>query len=214
MLPAQKKVLIILSDASSFELRKPDGTTVDEESGFFLSELARPLARIIDSGYTVCFASPNGGKPNVDPLSKSTVMAFLGAWWIQRREEELIQKMELENNLLHPRPFASIFWGLGRILNHFHTLEKPTASLCHGPYAFLSTQPFAYKGYKLISWSDTEEGLVETLKGGEITKVQSSLANAGAVMIDTLAAKAGSINVDREVVTGEPELLDKVLLPA
>ena len=245
---AQKKVLIILSDAASFKLRKPDGNTVDESTGFFLSELARPLVALIDAGYAVTFASPEGRQPSIDPLSQSTAMAFLGAWWIKRREEAVIKQMELESNLLAPRPFASIqneelrtFSGvfipgghapltdlgnndeLGRILTYFHSHAKPTgalhpllripllrsnflgdhaASLCHGPYAFLSTKPFAYKGYKLISWSDTEESLVETLKGGEIEKVQSSLSNAGAEMIDSVGAKTGSLSVDREVVTG------------
>ncbi|KZW03215.1 ThiJ/PfpI family protein [Exidia glandulosa HHB12029] len=224
---SSKKVLIVLSDANAFPLRKNDGSVVDEETGFFLSELAKPLMRLLDAGYEVTFASPQGKQPNIDPLSKSTPLAFLGMWWQKRKEEDLIKKMELENNILAPRPFSSIsdqelesFAGvfipgghapltdlgadaeLGRILAHFHSRAKPTAAICHGPYAFLSTKPFAYTGYKMISWSDTEEKLVETLKGGEIEKVQSSLANAGAEMVDTIGAKTGAISVDRELVTG------------
>lgn len=238
-----KKVLIVLSDAHAFALRKSDGTVVEEETGFFLSELAKPLTRLLDAGYDVTFASPQGKQPNIDPLSRSTPLAFLGMWWQKAKEEKLIKQMELENNLLAPRPFASIsdkeldaFAGvfipgghapltdlgadpeLGRILSHFHSRAKPTgascvsvavvthtrdaAVICHGPYALLSTKPFAYKGYKIISWSDTEEKLVETLKGGEIEKVQSALANAGAEMIDTVGAKTGAISVDRELVSG------------
>lgn len=223
----QKKVLIILSDAHAFPLHKPDGTVTDEESGFFLSELAKPLMRILDAGYAVTFASPQGKQPNIDPLSKSTPLAFLGAWWQKRKEEKLVKQMELENNLLSPRPFRTIpdeeletFAGvfipgghapltdlgadaeLGRILTHFHTRSKPTAVICHGPYALLSTKPFAYSGYEIISWSDKEEKLIESLKGGEVEKVQSALANAGAKMVDTIGAKTGSITVDRELVSG------------
>jgi hypothetical protein len=47
------KVLIILSDAHSFPLKKADGTVVDEETGFFLMELAKPLSKILDAGYEV-----------------------------------------------------------------------------------------------------------------------------------------------------------------
>jgi hypothetical protein len=50
------KVLIILSDAHAFEVKKKDGTVAEEETGFFLMELAKPLAKLIDAGYqvTVC----------------------------------------------------------------------------------------------------------------------------------------------------------------
>jgi putative intracellular protease/amidase len=83
-----------------------------------------------------------------------------------------------------------------------------TAVVCHGPYALLSTQVapgstgFAYKGYKITSWSDQEEGLIETMKGGRIEKVESALRDAGADMQTGTAKKMGGITVDREVVSG------------
>jgi putative intracellular protease/amidase len=165
-----KKILIILSDAHAFPLKKSDGTIVDEETGFFLMELAKPLSKLLDAGYEVTvslaayivfyqlnidnrlqFASPEGKQPNVDPLSTSTPMAFLGNWWEKKKESELIEQMKLENNLKSPRPFRTItdaelagFDGvfvpgghapltdlgdnpeLGRILLHFHEKSKPT----------------------------------------------------------------------------------------
>lgn len=263
------KVLIILSDAHAFPLQKKDGTVVEEETGFFLMELAKPLSKLLDAGYEVTvsprlpvkripsltpctkFASPEGKRPNVDPLSQSTLLAFLGAWWEKNKENELIARMEIENNLASPRPFRALsdeelasFAGvfvpgghapiadlgadpeLGRILLHFHKRAAPTgapsaripgitwltlanvALICHGPYALLSTQVapgspgFAYKGYKITSWSDTEEKLVETIKGGTITKVESSLREAGADMVEDVGTKVGKITVDREVVSG------------
>lgn len=47
------KVLIILSDAHAFPLKKKDGTVVEEETGFFLMELAKPLTKLLDAGYEV-----------------------------------------------------------------------------------------------------------------------------------------------------------------
>jgi hypothetical protein len=47
------KVLIILSDAHAFAVTKSDGTVVEEETGFFLMELAKPLAKLLDAGYEV-----------------------------------------------------------------------------------------------------------------------------------------------------------------
>lgn len=87
--------------------------------------------------------------------------------------------------------------------------ERCVAVICHGPFALLSTKSapqspgFAYKGYKITSWSDTEEKLVETLKGGEVpNKVESSLAKEGAEMVSGMGQKVGSITVDRELISG------------
>lgn len=116
---------------------------------------------------------------------------------------------------------------LGRILLHFHNNQKPTgmfaplslphnlftvfgtAALCHGPFAFLSTKHapgstgFAYQGYKITSWSDTEESLVETMKRGEVEiKVESTLAAEGAEMVSGMGEKVGNITIDRELITG------------
>jgi len=230
---SSRKVLIILSDAQSFPVKKSDGTVSQEETGVFLQELTKPLTQLLDAGYQVTFASPKGQRPNVDPLSES-LLVYFGNWIQKNKDKELVKKMEAESNLGSPRLFTSItdaelasYAGvfipgghaplsdlgdnpdLGRILWHFHSASKPTAAICHGPYAFLSTKyapnspEFAYKGYKLTSWSDQEEKLVETLKGGEVpSKVESSLAAEGAEMITTAGKKVGDITVDREVVSG------------
>lgn len=81
--------------------------------------------------------------------------------------------------------------------------------ICHGPFALLSTQHapgspgFAYAGYRITSWSDAEEGVIETLKGGAVPrKVEATLAAAGAQMVTGAAQKLGGITVDRELVSG------------
>lgn len=89
--------------------------------------------------------------------------------------------------------------------------------ICHGPYAFLSTKVapgstgFAYVGYKITSWSDAEEKVIELLKGGEIEKVESALTAAGAEMVEGLGQKVGQITVDREVVSGANPMAANVL---
>jgi len=228
-----KKVLIIVSDAKSFPYKKPDGTTKEQPSGYFLMELAKPLTKLLDAGYEVTFASPKGEEPKPDPLSES-LLAFAGNYVERRREHELVEgKMKRENNFKHPRRFSEIsddelagYAGvlipgghapladlgddadLGRILRHFHERQKPTATICHGPFAFLSTKrdgDFAYKGYKITSWSDAEEKMMETLLWGEIEKVESRLREEGAEMVEGVGEKVGRITVDREVVSaGNP----------
>ncbi len=97
------------------------------------------------------FASPTGKGPNIDPLSESTLAAYLGNFFAKNRDKELWEKMRQDNNLDSPRPFSSIsdqelatFAGvfvpgghaplsdlgdnpdLGRILLYFHNTSKPT----------------------------------------------------------------------------------------
>ncbi|KAL4787180.1 class I glutamine amidotransferase-like protein [Aspergillus varians] len=230
-----KKILIILSDANSFPLKKARGEggskTIDQPSGFFLMELAKPLQKLLDAGHEVTFASPKGQEPTPDPNSES-LLAFAGNFYERQRENELLEKMKTENGSTRPRTLSSIsndelptFAGvfipgghapladlgadkdLGRILQFFHKENKPTAAICHGPYALLSTKQsgdgtFAYKGYKITSWSDAEEAAMETLLGGEIEKVESALRNEGADMVEGAGEKIGQTTLHRELLTG------------
>lgn len=230
-----KKILIVLSDAHSFPLKKtsgPDeGKVVAQPSGFFLHELAKPLQKLLDAGHEVTFASPKGEEPTADPNSESFV-AYAGNFYERKRQNELIERMKRENGFNRPRPFNTIsddelatFAGvfipgghaplrdlgadpdLGRILRYFHQENKPTAAICHGPYALLSTKyagdgKFVYDGYKITSWSDAEEKMMETMWGGEVEKVESALRNEGAKMIEGAPEKIGGTTLHRELVTG------------
>ncbi|KAL5337411.1 class I glutamine amidotransferase-like protein [Aspergillus crustosus] len=230
-----KKVLIILSDANSFPLTKTSGAnsgkTISQPSGFFLTELAKPLSRLLRAGHEITFASPSGKEPVPDPNSES-LLAFAGNFYERARENDLVEKMKAENGFSKPRTFASIsddelrsFAGvfipgghapladlgddpeLGRILRFFHKENKPTAAICHGPYALLSTKAsgdgeFVYKGYKITSWSDAEEKVMESVLGGEIEKVEGRLREEGAEMVEGVGEKIGKTTLDRELLTG------------
>jgi putative intracellular protease/amidase len=230
-----KKILIILSDAHAFPLKKtsgPDaGEIVEQPSGFFLQELAKPLQKLLDAGHEVTFASPKGQEPTPDPSSES-LLAYAGNFYERQREQDLIERMRRENGFSHPRPFSTIsdnelatFAGvfipgghaplqdlganaeLGRILRYFHQENKPTAAICHGPYALLSTKKagdgsFVYDGYKITSWSDAEEKMMELLWRGEVEKVESALRDEGAVMVEGAPEKIGGTTLHRELVTG------------
>lgn len=225
-----KKVLIILSDAHSITLQKSSGP-VNQPSGFFLHELAKPLQKLLEAGHEVTFASPKGQEPSVDPSSE-TLFAYAGNFYARRQENELMERMKRENGFSRPRPFSSIsddevgtFAGvfipgghaplrdlgadpeLGRLLRYFHRENKPTAVICHGPYALLSTKcagdgSFAYKGYKITSWSDAEENVIQSMWGGEVEKVESALRKEGAVMVEGVPEKVGGTTLDHEMVSG------------
>ncbi|KAI0781334.1 class I glutamine amidotransferase-like protein [Trametes elegans] len=228
-----RKVLIILSDGDKFPVHMPDGSVSQEDTGVFLTELVKLLGHILDAGYEVVFASPSGKSPSVDPLSESLLVYFGNWWSKRQDQELLkrtetennirsprpfssITDEELKSyvGVFIPGGHAPISDlgdnpDLGRILLHFHNQYKATAVICHGPYALLSTKyapnsnGFAYKGYKLTSWSDAEEQLVGKVKGGEIpVKVESALAAEGAEVVSTTGNKLlGSVTVDREVLS-------------
>ncbi|OOF95274.1 hypothetical protein ASPCADRAFT_169758 [Aspergillus carbonarius ITEM 5010] len=228
-----KKVLIILSDAHSFPLKSTSSnttTTTPQPTGFFLTELAKPLSKLLSAGHEITFASPKGQEPAPDPLSES-LLAFAGNFYERRRENELIERMRRENGFSSPRPFASISDDelrtfaavfipgghapltdlgsdkeLGRILRYFHGENKPTAAICHGPFALLSTRlgegGFVYKGYEITCWSDAEEKVMEMVLGGEIEKVEGELRKEGAVMVEGAKEKMGGTTLCRELLTG------------
>lgn len=186
------------------------------------------------------FASPKGHEPAPDPNSES-LLAFAGNIYERRRENDLIERMKRENGFGRPRPFsfisdkklatiAGVFIPgghapltdlgadkeLGRILRYFHRENKPTTAICHGPYALLSTKQagdgsFVYKDHKITCWSDAEEGLVEKAMGREIEKVESSLRNEGAVMVEGAGEKLGNTTLHRELVIGGHPIAADVL---
>ncbi|KAJ3148494.1 hypothetical protein HDU86_007424 [Geranomyces michiganensis] len=220
------KILIVLSGEDHITLANGK----EQPTGYFLPELAKPLARLLDAGYTPVFANPNGSKPAEDSMSQY-LLIFLGNYMERRREWDLLNKMRQEAGLDAPRKLADIsdaelstFAGLfipgghapmedlhaskdlGRILLHFHNNKKATGSLCHGPVALLSTRTqgeFAYKGYTLSVYSDTEESMNELAFGGKLKfKAASELEAAGAKLNNTIPFGV-HVSVDRELVTGQ-----------
>jgi putative intracellular protease/amidase len=152
------KVLVILSNAQQLELR--DGK--EYRTGYYLDELAVPLRKIVDAGYTPVFANPKGEPSTFDPVSNDKV--FFGNDDAARAAA--VAFLAGEKDLQHPRTLASIlsegtkdYVGifipgghapmqdliqdrtLGQILVTFHDTGRPTGVICHGPTALLSTVP-------------------------------------------------------------------------
>jgi putative intracellular protease/amidase len=118
---------------------------------------------------------------------------------------------------------------LGDILVSFHDTGRPTAVICHGPTALLSTitDPVAYykamavgdivgaqklangwpyAGYRITVFTAAEEHLLEgagnQLGGSVLFYAPDALAQAGA-HVDRLAAFAPNVVEDRELVSGQ-----------
>lgn len=128
---------------------------------------------------------------------------------------------------------------LGKILNYFHEKQKPTALICHGPIALLSTlddpvglvqhqqrnpgdkapAPWIYNGYKMTVFSTAEEQSVEpkgayaTLEGPVKFYPQAALKSAGG-NLEVAPAFHSEVVKDRELITGQNPYSDNELAKA
>jgi putative intracellular protease/amidase len=153
-------VLLIGSNASSIEVK---GGKL-RPTGYYLNELVVPTMAVLNAGYDVILATPNGAKPVLDEVSR----AALHFGNSEQRLQEAVRFVDTHPVMQHPRALRSVldeglndYRGLfvpggqapvvdlmqdetlGEILRDFHERQKPSAFLCHGPIATLAALPCA-----------------------------------------------------------------------
>ncbi|EOI1436691.1 type 1 glutamine amidotransferase domain-containing protein [Cronobacter malonaticus] len=240
-------VLVVLSDSDHLDLK--DGKVFP--TGFYLNELMQPVKRLLDAGHQVTFATPNGLAPTLDKSSDDK-MYFnndVNAW---RMHRALLDKLKLTSAASSPvislaraaqrgyGEFDAIYIpgghapmqdlltspALGKALAAFHAAGKPTALVCHGPIALLSTLPDApaftrqlaetgnaaaqpgwiYAGYRMTVISNAEEEIAKGLlpKGGAMKFYpQTALEQAGGKYSSNTEPFTSHIVTDRELITGQ-----------
>lgn len=242
------KVLVVMSSAHALELR--DGKQY--QTGYFLNELAVPLRMLVDAGYTPVFANPKGDTPSMDPGSNNK--NYFGG--DDAKRTDALSYVAKFDSLKKPKTLASVAaegasgyaavfipgghapmqdllkeQSLGTILKSFHAADKPTAIICHGPIALLSTLPeaakfqsaliagdtavvkslskdWSYAGYKVSVFATSEERQIEgsaQLGGQVLFYPDAALAAAGAT-IQNGADWQPNVVVDRELITGQQPL--------
>jgi putative intracellular protease/amidase len=248
------KVLVVMSGAHLLELK--DNKVY--ATGYYLNELATPLRALIKAGYTPVFASPNGDAPTMDASSNKAL--FFGN--DDGKRMDTLRFIDSLPGLRHPlklseiagraEDYAGVFVpgghapmvdlvkdkDLGKILLSFHHANRPTALICHGPMALLSTLPnserfdealnagktdalsalargWPYAGYKIAVFSKSEEKQIEApqLEGIAPYYNDEALATAGAT-IQNAADWTPNAVVDRELITGQQPFSDQVFADA
>lgn len=152
------KVLIVLSGTRTLELANKK--TVP--TGYYLGELAVPAQELLDAGYELVIATPEGEKPVMDQHSNDVklfggdtaahqkALKFVETFPGMQKPEKL--RMVLRSGIQN---FSALYVPgghaplndlmqdryLGSALRHFHHYGKPTAFLCHGPVAALAALP-------------------------------------------------------------------------
>jgi putative intracellular protease/amidase len=225
------KVLVVVSAADFIWVQDRDtGAVRKTPAGYFLSELGFPLARLLETGSEITFATPGGVRPTMDRVSDSPSILYYRSSSEYRALRELVTG---QPGMQSPRVledigdaelagFDALFVpgghapmtdlakseAMARVLRHFHENAKPTASLCHGPAAFLAAKPFPYAGYRMTALSDSEEKLQELMNIYDTNVrltwyVESELEAAGADYERNLIKFTSRVVSDRELVTGQ-----------
>lgn len=151
-------VLVTGSNATRIELRGGGSAAI----GQYLNETAVPAMALIDAGYGVVLATPDGTKPHIDEASDSA-QHFGGDEGAYARAKSFYADHPSMNRVRTLRSvidggldsYTGVFVpgghapavdlmqdaGMGTILRNFHEAGKPTALLCHGPVAAVAAMP-------------------------------------------------------------------------
>lgn len=238
-------VLVVISGADHLDLRSGGS----HPTGFYLNELMQPVILLQDARHRITFATPDGRVPTLDPGSASA-RSFAGDADAPKQATERLEQLNLLSASQSPvislarveqigvEQFDAVFVPgghapmqdlsvdrtLGRLLDAFHRAGKPTALVCHGPIALLSTLPdaadyarrveagaamprsdWAYAGYRLTVISNTVEEKVKPMFKGDAMKFypQDALTAAGASFSEAADPLAPYVVEDRELITGE-----------
>jgi putative intracellular protease/amidase len=149
------QVLVLGSNATRLGLRSGSTATV----GQYLNETAVPALALLDAGYDIVLATPNGTKPHIDAGS-DTKDHFGGDEAAYQRAKDFFASHPAMNDVRTLKSvvdegldgFVGVFVpgghapivdlmqdrDAGTILRHFHATAKPTALLCHGPVVVVS----------------------------------------------------------------------------
>jgi putative intracellular protease/amidase len=241
-------VLVVLSDAGTLDLK--EGKSV--QTGFYFNELMQPVKMLLDANHKVTFATPLGNAPVLDQgsLNKSY---FGNDEAVFDQHKALLESLKLTSAAESPvvslsrveqigyQAFDAVYVPggrapmqdltvsplMGRLLTDFQQRGKPTAMVCHGPAALLSTLPDAagftrelemsgqvgsrpawiYAGYKMTVMSNTEENWAKRngrLGDGDMKYLpQTALEQAGGNYKSALLPWGNNVVVDRELITGQ-----------
>ena len=174
-------VLVIGSNGTRLELKGGGFADV----GQYLNETTVPAMALLDAGYELVLATPDGTKPHIDKASDSAG-SFGGDEEAYTRAKNFFadhpsmnevrtlrsvinEGLEQYIGLYVPGGHAPVVdlmqdADVGAILRHFHEAGKPTALLCHGPLALVAAMPRA-REYRAALIAGEDAKAAELAKG-------------------------------------------------
>lgn len=190
----KSKVLVLGSNATRIEVQG-GGTG---PTGNYLNETVVPVMALIEAGYNVALATPNGTKPHMDEASDSAVhfggdqaaYSRARAFW---ENDPIMNQVRTLSSLIKDGldGYAAVFVpggqapvvdlmqdpDAGEILRHFHQHSKPTALLCHGPIAVVAAMPHA-REFRAALIAGDEKKAKEWAKGWQYAGYKMTIFSA------------------------------------
>lgn len=192
----------------------------DSKTGVWLGEFTDPYYEFKDAGYNITLASPQGGEPPVDEMSRLTEH-ITGSNQRFQDDDELKQKFSSTKKLseINPREYDAVFFAgghgplfdlakdtvCGEIIGSFLTEEKPVSAVCHGSAAFLSAKgnhADFFKGRKISCFTNTEEALAMK-KSNVPYLLEDVLKERGAKIKTALVPFTTHVQQDGNIITGQ-----------
>ena len=208
-----KKILMILTSHEEME-------NTESKTGVWLGEFTDPYYEFIDEGYEVTLASPKGGTPPIDPMSKLTENITASN---RRYDKDDAAQKAFQNTLPLDKITASDFdalfipgghgplWDLasdensGHIILDFLAQEKTVASVCHGVAGLIKAaemQPGLLKDKRITGFSNAEETLV--MRNDNIPyKLETRLKELGADYHSATIPFTSHLEEDGLLITGQ-----------
>ncbi|MGO3344315.1 MAG: type 1 glutamine amidotransferase domain-containing protein [Marinomonas sp.] len=168
-----KKILVVLTSHSEL------GNT-GHKTGFWVEEFAAPYYAFLDAGAEVTVATPKGGQAPIDPNSETPdaqTQATKRFYDDQAAQNVIANTHKLGD--MEQTEFDGIFYPGGHgplwdltenqesitLIESFLHANKPIASVCHAPSAFLNIKDghgdFYLKGKTVTGFKNTEEEAVQ-----------------------------------------------------
>src|SRR5499433_2906718 len=191
---AKGKVLVLGSNATRIEVQG-GGTG---PTGNYLNETVVPAMDLIDAGYNLVLATPNGTKPHIDEASDAAghfggdQAAYSRAKAFWANDPAMNQVCTLRAVIREGLDgYAGVFVpggqapvvdlmqdpDAGEILRYFHQHSKPTALLCHGPITLVSAMPHA-REFRAALIAGDESKAKEWAKGWQYAGYKMTIFSA------------------------------------
>ncbi len=213
---AHREILFILSSHE-------DMINTDAKTGIWLGEFTDPYYAFIDAGYRVTLASPKGGTPPVDPLSKLTEhLAVSNKRFLKDEDAQRIFASTEKLEKILPSRYDAVFipgghgplWDLvddasvSAILTHCIHDSKVIGAVCHGSAALFAIERNIFgflRGKRLTAFSNLEEGMILRNKSVPFL-LETRLREHGADISLSKVPFMSHTMVDDNIVTGQNPL--------
>lgn len=210
-----KKILVIVTNVSKYQ-----GVDVDRPTGLWLGEAVHFVDEIEKAGFTVDYASPQGGYTPIDPHSlENEMMTELD--WEYYTNHQFMNRLgnTLSISQINPKEYSAIYYTGGHgVIWDFPNNEKLAdvaleiynnggiiSSVCHGAAGILNIKynnEYLIKGKTVTGFSNSEEKEVQLDKLVPYL-TESELIDRGAKYIKAKDNWLPFAVEDQRIVTGQ-----------